>query len=124
MPDYRLMRFREARGNRHRMSRPQRVLWEALVRNRAFAPYRFHSEVPVRAWVMDFYCRTLRLCIEVDGPHHLRPKKRMKDALRDAILLDKEGIVTLRIPVSMISESLSKCLRLIAETIDEVREAA
>lgn len=116
-------RYREARVNRHHMSRPQRELWEAIVKGREFAPYRFHSEVPMREWMLDFYCRKLRLCIEVDGPHHTNPKKRMKDALRDAILLDKDGITTLRFPVWMISDDFARCLRIIARTIRRLRKA-
>lgn len=51
-----------------------------------------------RPWVLDFYLSEWHLCIEVDGPYmHHAPATNAK---RDADLLERFGIPTLRFDVS------------------------
>ena len=43
-------------------------------------------EHPVGRLVLDFYCDDARLCVEVDGNGHMRPRTQREDRQRDADL--------------------------------------
>ena len=55
--------------------------------------YRFYRQYPQDHYIIDFYCRSLKLAIEIDGDIHEIHAKN--DAQRDASL-SKQGIRTMR----------------------------
>jgi len=68
-------------------------------------------------FVLDFYCPSARLAIEVDGAHHDLPGEIHKDHRRDAWLAE-HGIRTLRIAASDVLDdrALEGMLVMIVET--------
>ena len=68
------------------------ALWEVL-RSGGLAGLKFRRQHPLGRFILDFYCASQRLCIEVDGPVHER--RREQDAARDAYL-SATGIRVLR----------------------------
>ena len=50
------------------MSKPERLLWGALRKNKL--GLRFRKQHPAGPYVLDFYCDSARLCVEVDGESH------------------------------------------------------
>ncbi len=63
---------------------------------------------------MDFYCPTIRLCIEIDGEVHNDEKVKKKDEDRTAFLNSK-GITVLRFS----NEEIEKNCQQVAEQIKE-----
>jgi very-short-patch-repair endonuclease len=55
----------------------------------------FEHSVPMKGFYLDFYNRYLKICIEIDGPHHSTPEHRGKDRQRDAAMR-AQGIRTWR----------------------------
>ncbi|HXC26532.1 MAG TPA: DUF559 domain-containing protein [Stellaceae bacterium] len=51
---------------RRNMSLPEVVLWQAL-RHGRLAGLRFRRQHPVGPYILDFFCASVRLAIEVDG---------------------------------------------------------
>lgn len=49
-------------------------------------PVWFSPQFTFCGYILDFFCRKERICIEVDGPSHWTSQGRAKDATRDAIL--------------------------------------
>jgi len=49
---------------------------------------------------MDFYFEALGLCLEIDGRHHLYPTQQSLDQKRDAYLLERHGVTTVRLSTS------------------------
>ena len=78
---------------RRRQTLAEKALWRAL-RNRRLDGIKFFRQYSVDRRILDFYCTTCRLAIEVDGPYHLEEGQRKKDAERTAFLnsLDIEVI--------------------------------
>jgi very-short-patch-repair endonuclease len=74
----------------------ERTLWAAL-RNRRCNGYRFKRQVVIEGLIVDFYCRELRLAVELDGPVHQTPEGRQRDEARDAHLQSR-GIRVLHLP--------------------------
>ena len=58
-----------ARGMRRRPTHAEAALWTAL-QKRQVAGLRFCRQHPIARFVLDFYCDSCRLAIEVDGDVH------------------------------------------------------
>src|SRR5690606_24230399 len=74
--------LRRARELRSEMTQPEWTLWQMLRRSQT--GLRFRREHPVGPYVLDFYCASARLCVEVDGPVHEEPEQVARDAIRDS----------------------------------------
>jgi len=82
-----------ARALPRTMTLPERHLW-ALLRRHALG-LRFRRQHPAGAFVLDFYCPSAQLCVEVDGPAHDDGAHKSRDLARDCSLAE-QGIRTLR----------------------------
>ncbi|MBQ8656523.1 MAG: endonuclease domain-containing protein [Prevotella sp.] len=65
----------------------EQILWRRL-RNKQLDGYRFRQQHGFGPYVLDFYCPSLRLCIEVDGDIHDLPENQEKDEARTEFLQD------------------------------------
>jgi very-short-patch-repair endonuclease len=54
------------------------LLWQKL-RAGALRGYKFNRQKPLGRFIVDFYCKRLKLVIEVDGDYHLDTERRIKD---------------------------------------------
>ena len=85
---------RRARALRRTMSLPEVLLWRLLsARPGGFKVRRQH---PAGPYVLDFYCESAKLAIEVDGSVHGAGDNPERDAIRDR-WLKEAGIRTFRI---------------------------
>jgi very-short-patch-repair endonuclease len=91
-----------ARGMRYEMTKPEQVLWKHI-RNKKFCGLKFKRQYPIGRYIADFYCRELKLIIEIDGDIHDRQKEYDKN--RDEYL-SAGGYKTLRIKNEEINESI------------------
>lgn len=85
--------FQYARQLRENPTPAEQLLWERLRGNQT--GYKFRRQHPLDKYVVDFYCLALKLAIEVDGPIHLDPSKKLEDENKDIDLAEK-GIEILR----------------------------
>jgi very-short-patch-repair endonuclease len=74
------------------MSKPERLLWSALRKSRT--GLRFRKQHPAGPYVLDLYCDSAKLCVEVDGGSHDFNVRR--DEARDRWLAAR-GVRTVRI---------------------------
>ena len=72
-----------ARELRQRATSAAALLWQAI-RNRKLDGRKFRRQVPIGVFVVDFYCASERLVIEVDGPIHA--SQREADQLRQELI--------------------------------------
>jgi len=87
--------FARARTLRRNMSLPEIVLWQALRRGQLGA-LRFRRQHPVGPYILDFYCPSAHLAIEVDGLAHDTAPQAHHDERRRTWLAQR-GITVLRI---------------------------
>lgn len=78
------------------MSLPEVLLWQQL---RLQSEVKFRRQHPLGPYVLDFYCPTAKVCIEIDGIAHDMGGRPARDAARD-IRLKSEGIAVVRIPAT------------------------
>lgn len=94
-----------ARTLRKTMSEPEVMLWTRL-RSRSEDKPTFRRQHPFGSIILDFYCPSARLAVEVDGNTHWTEEMRHRDAARDH-WLGTQGVSVLRFPASMIYRDLT-----------------
>jgi len=86
------MLLHHARDMRLAPTPAERKLWRGL-RNHQIAGLKFRRQMPLGPYIVDFFCASARLVVEVDGVSHLDAPA---DVVRDA-WLKRQGIRVLRI---------------------------
>ena len=84
-------RRRELRRNQ---TDAERALW-AKVRNKQFFGMRFFRQYSIGPYILDFYCPTVKLAVELDGGQHNQGDNREYDAARSEYL-KAQGIDVMR----------------------------
>ncbi len=83
-----------ARELRNNQTPAEIKFWLEILKDKRLASYKFSSQKPIDNFIMDFYCSSLRLVVEIDGKIHKAQKER--DNERDEILKQKFGLKILR----------------------------
>ena len=72
----------------------ERTGWHRKVEKWIEGRHRYDSEVTdFSPYKLDVYLPDVHACIEIDGPVH----SRKRDAIRDDVMLEQYGVVTLRL---------------------------
>ena len=104
-----------AKLQRKEPTKAEQAIWSVLrpLRNSGFT---FRRQVPIDRFVLDFYCPTIKLAVEIDGSIHTTEKAVDADRLRQLHLETHHSITFLRFsnaealrsPMSVRNEILSK----------------
>ncbi|WP_082765269.1 MULTISPECIES: endonuclease domain-containing protein [unclassified Phenylobacterium] len=93
-----------ARRLRRDTSLPEGLLWRAI-KGRKLLGFRFRRQHPMGPYVLDFYCRELMLCVEIDGASHSLGDQPQRDVRRDRWLAAR-GVRTVRLSASSVLEDV------------------
>ncbi len=74
------------------MTPHERKLWYLFLRT---YPVKIYKQRIIGSFIVDFYCASARLVIEIDGSQHYEGAGQQYDAERTAVLA-KEGLQVLR----------------------------
>ena len=66
--------FKKARLLRSKMTNAEQILWEKL-KGKQVLKLRFRRQHPVNIYIVDFYCHSQKLVIELDGAIHKSQKE-------------------------------------------------
>ena len=102
-----------ARDMRKNLTPPEARLWTAL-RRKALGGLRFRRHHPIGPFILDFYCHSARLAVEVVGLQHEHDDNPARDERRD-LWLERHGLTVLRVRASDVRDNLDGVLALIAE---------
>ncbi len=103
-----------ARALRRSATEPEVWLWQRL-RGRRLGGYRFRRQHPIGPYILDFYCPSARLAIEVDGSGHLDSVEA--DARRTE-WLGRRGVHVLRLWNHEMVAHPESALQAIADAIE------
>ena len=106
-----------ARLLRKKATEPERVLWRHL-RNRNFAGYKFRRQHPFDDYVLDFYCPSAKLGIELDGGGHNYRAGKIRDRSRSEFLA-RHRVIVLRFWNHQVRQELDSVLQAIWFALDE-----
>ncbi len=68
---------------RKNMTPAEKILWNGFLKT---FHYRVRSQRPIDNYIVDFYCPSMKLVIEIDGEQHYSEEGKTYDCERDAIL--------------------------------------
>jgi very-short-patch-repair endonuclease len=100
---------------RREMPSAEEVLW-AKLRRRQLLGYKFRRQYSVGTHVVDFYCPTARLAIEVDGDSHFQKGSAARDRARQTVI-ESFGIRFLRFRNVEVFEQLDAVLGAVAKDL-------
>ena len=90
-----------ARTLRREMTRHERHLWYDFLKT---YPIKIYKQRIIGNYIVDFYCHSAGLVIELDGSQHYFDKEMKKDKERDRFL-QKEGLTVIRFSNREIDEN-------------------
>jgi len=102
---------KRARTQRRKMSFPEILLWQQL--RKEPDGVQFRRQHPAGPYVIDFFCATANLAIEIDGEAHNYGDRPARDLARDN-WLSEQGVRTLRIPALEVLKNLDGVLQSIS----------
>lgn len=95
---------------------PEILLWKKI-RKDALG-YRFNRQKPLLNYIVDFYCPTLKIVIEVDGSSHDSPENRKYDKIRQKHI-EEYGVTFLRFKNEEVLNDMQAVLKSIRLKIKE-----
>ncbi|MBX3406805.1 MAG: DUF559 domain-containing protein [Phycisphaeraceae bacterium] len=106
-----------AKALRRAMTGPELRLW-AAIRDRQLGGYRFRRQHPFGPYILDFYCTSERLVVEVDGRTHFGNDQQVRDAERTEYL-GTYGLRVIRVSNDAVLTNIEGVLRTIFEHLRE-----
>ena len=104
-----------ARNLRKSMTKEERHLWYDFLKN---YPVRFLRQKVIDNYIVDFYCHSARLIIELDGSQHYEEKGLLKDKIRTE-RIEKRNLTVMRIPNNEINRNFEGVCRYINNVVNE-----
>ena len=98
--------FRKALRNN--LTPAEAFLWKEL-KGKKFEGRKFRRQHSIDDFIVDFYCPSEQLIVELDGQVHLNPSAEEKDRKRE--ILEDLGFTVLRFENRMVFENLDSVLR-------------
>jgi very-short-patch-repair endonuclease len=91
------------------------LLWKKL-RGASMKNYTFNRQKPLNRYIVDFYCKPLKLVIEIDGSYHNEKDQKIKDKKRQQ-LLEEMGLNFLRFSEQQVRKDMDMVTRTIENYI-------
>ena len=93
------------------------LLWQKL-RAGSLRNYTFNRQKPLGRYIVDFYCKPLKLVIEIDGSYHFEEEQKVKDNHRQTIL-ERMGLSFLRFSEQQVRQDMDIVLKTLDAYISE-----
>ncbi|QDG49731.1 DUF559 domain-containing protein [Persicimonas caeni] len=109
--------LRRARQMRSNPTDAEAKLW-AKLRRKQLGGYKFRRQHILQPYIVDFYCTSEKLVVEVDGQCHRRPSNQAWDQKRDAYLRDVHDVEIVRVEAADVFGSIEKVLEEVLEVLE------
>ena len=104
-----------ARTLRKNLTKEERHLWYDFLKS---YPVRFLRQKVIDNYIVDFYCHSARLIIELDGSQHYEEKGLLKDKIRTEII-EKRNLTVIRIHNNEVNRNFEGVCQYIDDTVKE-----
>ena len=110
-----------ARMLRKNMTKEERHLWYDFLKS---YPVRFLRQKVIDNYIVDFYCHSARLIIELDGSQHYEEKGLVKDEIRTE-RIEQRNLTVIRIPNNEVNRNFEGVCQYIDIAVKEsLRQSA
>ena len=100
---------------RKNMTKEERHLWYDFLKS---YPIRFLRQKVIDNYIVDFYCHSARLIIELDGSQHYEEKGLLKDKIRTE-RIELRNLVVIRIPNNEVNRNFDGVCMYIDNAVKE-----
>jgi very-short-patch-repair endonuclease len=107
-----------AKKLRNNMTYGEIALWRETNKNKLGV--RFSRQVPIDQYIVDFYCKDLKLAIEVDGSINLEESQVKRDKIRQK-RLESLGVNVIRFEDFDVKNNLSFVLEELKSIVEELK---
>ena len=104
-----------ARTLRKNMTKEERHLWYDFLKR---YPVRFLRQKVIDNYIVDFYCHSARLIIELDGSQHYEEKGLLKDKIRTD-RIEQRNLTVIRIPNNEVNRNFEGVCQYIDNAVKE-----
>ena len=104
---------------RNNSTKSEILLWERI-KNKALG-VAFNRQFPYDSYIIDFYCKELKLAIEIDGFTHDNQESQKRDEERQ-LKLESYGIKFIRLDDRDIFHNIENIVKVIEKTISELKQ--
>src|SRR5688500_18489540 len=111
--------FINAKKLRSRETFAEKMLWSRLRNNQL--GYQFRRQHPLSKYIVDFYCHSLKLIIEVDGSIHSDPIVVLEDRNKEESLVSY-GLEVIRFTNDAIIKDVDNVVQLLRNKIISIEE--
>lgn len=91
---------------------PEQLLW-SMLRGKQLSGLRFRRQHPIEPYIVDFYCASARLAIELDGKSHDEREKQDQQRSKE---IEKQCILVMRVSNDDVLTNLEGVLKLISRS--------
>ena len=106
--------YQMARELRNSATHAETILWSYL-KTKPLG-FKFRRQHPYSIYILDFYCHSLKLVIEVDGNIHDLDKVKENDKHREE-LIQKDGLTIIRFENKQVEQSLQQVIKQVEDFI-------
>lgn len=110
-----------ARKLRSGMTDAEQLLWSRL-RRKQVCGVQFNRQKPLGPYIVDFYCASARLVIEVDGGQHFSDEGKAGDEVRDRAL-EAMKLRTLRFDNGEVMRNIEGVMAVIEQVVLEAKSS-
>ncbi len=104
-----------ARTLRKNMTEEERHLWYDFLKS---YPVRFLRQKVIDNYIVDFYCHSARLIIEIDGSQHYEENGLLKDKIRTE-RIEQRNLTVIRIPNNEVNKNFEGVCQYINVVVKE-----
>ena len=104
-----------ARTLRKNMTKEEKHLWYDFLKT---YPVRFLRQKVIDNYIVDFYCHSARLIIELDGSQHYEEKGLLKDKIRTE-KIEQRNLTVIRIPNNEVNRNFEGVCQYIDNVVKE-----
>ncbi|MFP4599757.1 MAG: endonuclease domain-containing protein [Persicimonas sp.] len=119
-PDYKEL-LRRAKHMRKNPTRAEKILWGKL-RKRRLLGKKFRRQHILRPYIVDFYCVSEKLAVEIDGGAHFGEEAAKQDEARDSYLLEVHGVEVVRVSAHDVRQHLDDVLNTLEDAVKPRQE--
>ena len=100
---------------RRNMTKEERKLWYEFLREYSV---KFSRQKVIGKYIVDFYCASAKLVVELDGTEHYFKKTQQKDIERDEYLRSY-GLTVIRIPNYLVRNEFENVCEYINHSVEQ-----
>ncbi|PID86397.1 hypothetical protein CSB08_00225 [Candidatus Gracilibacteria bacterium] len=98
---------------RNNQTQPEKIFWDR-VKTKQFFGLKFRRQYSVGRYIIDFYCKDLKLVIEIDGDSHFSEEAKLYDEERTRFL-EATGLKVERFTNKEVMENIEGILQYLEE---------